>query len=271
MDYNKKISGLINEAKQLSQYKRLPVVLRIFWVYALFGLIIHDLCLIASYYVLSFIYKGLSTPFNIIHDFVNKEKEGTKDLSHAVICLVAMPLLLTYQFVLALFSFAFYILWFLIMYLTYIVTLGGIKWQPYIKEASFDDNLAGMVPAPKKKSVVKFSIFTIIFFYILPVVINVLSVISWLVYLLVLVISAALSVTGVGAVIFVLLILALYIVLIIAIPLKCISAYLYVIMAYIVTYIGIPVFFKMKPASEVEKDEPAIADEPVETAEPVND
>ena len=106
----------------------------------LLPLIIYDLYLIACYFVAAFVLKGLSTPVEVLHSFVKKERNAVRHATEAVLYAVTMPFIFLYNIVLAMFSFYFYILWFLIMVVTYVVTMGGIKWQPFITEAEFDGN-----------------------------------------------------------------------------------------------------------------------------------
>lgn len=265
MDYNKKLFDLLKEARTLVQYKRLPVIFRILLFIPMLPLIIHDALLIAGYLISAFIYQGISTPFNIVHDFVKKEREGVKDLAEAAICLIATPLLLIYQLFLALFSFGFYISWFFIMLYTYIITLGGIKWQPYIKEATFDNNLDGLTPAPSTKAAKTFAL--LLFFapaistivcIIITIIYTLLAIVFAIVISIIYAISAALSSTGVGALIGVPLIMlttcAIYLV---VIPVNIIYYALCYIIASaqpILIFIVNPLIFKLKPQKEDVED-----------------
>ena len=66
-----------------------------------------------------------------------------------------MPFIFLCNIVLALFSFYFYILWFLIMAVTYVITLGGIRWQPFVTEAEYDGEFNyGTAPDKKKANII---------------------------------------------------------------------------------------------------------------------
>ena len=138
MNYTKKMGGLIAETFKLVQYKRLPLVNQILMALCLLPLTVFDAFLVASYYISAFILKGLSTPVDILHAFVKKERGEVRHATEAVLYVVAMPFIFLYNIVLAMFSFYFYILWFLIMAVTYVITLGGIRWQPFVTEAEYD-------------------------------------------------------------------------------------------------------------------------------------
>lgn len=264
MDYNKQLLGLLKEVKAFIQYKRLPVIFRLLLIIPMLPIIIYDAHLIALYFIRAFILKGISIPFNILHDFVKAERDGKTDIVDAAICLVSMPVLVLYQLFLALFSFEFFINWFSIMCCTYIVTLGGVKWQPYVKEATFGDNLEGLVPAPSKKAAKLFSIFV----FFAPILSNIALVITVIAFILFVAAVAIIDMvpfmfitlltsTGIGAIIAIplLLITALvtYALILGAVIVFCLLCLIEISTPSILIFIVNPLIFKLKPA-EVDEE-----------------
>ena len=145
MDYSKTLNNLVRTAFKGIQYKKMPVLCKILMVICMAPVIVTDFVLIAIYHVLNFFYKGLSTPVEILHNFLCNERENVRHGTEAVIYYIAFPFIWFSQICLASMSYLFYILWFFIMTTTYIWTLGGIKWQPFITEATpynIDDYVA---------------------------------------------------------------------------------------------------------------------------------
>ena len=99
--------------------------------------ILADVLLFVFYEFLAFIHKGLSTPIDILHGFVKKEREEVKHLTQAVVYAITLPWIFFNYILLSLVSFLFYFVWFFIMICTYVLTLGGIRWQPFISEATY--------------------------------------------------------------------------------------------------------------------------------------
>ena len=145
-----------------------------------------------------------------------------------------MPGLFIIKALLAAFSFIFYIEWFKIMCTTYIATLGGIRWQPYIGDAIFYEDLNGFKPAPTSKVAIIFTIIHFASFIPIPV-----SIIALPLCYVLTIIGVALSVTGFGAIIGIPLLLLCA--LIALIPSIAIPVYL------IITVVINPIFFKLKP------------------------
>ena len=236
MNYTKKITGLLKEATQFAQYKRLPAFNKYGMAVCLLPLIIYDLYLIACYFVAAFVLKGLSTPVEVLHSFVKKERNAVRHATEAVLYAVTMPFIFLYNIVLAMFSFYFYILWFLIMVVTYVVTMGGIKWQPFITEAEFDGNYNYEVKPgdARAKKLTFIPVVCLIVVIVLAIVSFVLSIAS---PILATVVggNAALAITTIIAVVNAIISVA--------------SALASVVLD-IVTYLIIPIMFGVAPASK---------------------
>ena len=233
MDYKNKLLSLIKEANLVPQYKRLPRFFRFLLVISMLPVICFDFCLIIDYFILAFIHKGLSTPFDILYDFVHKERKDANDLTNAAICLVTMPGLFIFKALLAIFSFVFYIQWFAIMCATYIATLGGIRWQPYILEATFDVDLNNFEPTSTVKGVKTFTIITFLSGLLAIVTTPICGVLDTL--------GATLSATGIGAIIGIPL-------LILSLPISLIGMIAYVVYPFM-TFIINPLIFRLKPVN----------------------
>ena len=132
MDYQKSIQSLLKEAKAGLSYKQLAKPYRIFLIIALFPLILAEYALIISYYVQLFFYNALMSPVTYLESWKDKNKEGIQHATQAVLYFVSTPFIFFLRVVLSLMSFNFFFLWFFLMCFTYLVTLGGIKWQPCI-------------------------------------------------------------------------------------------------------------------------------------------
>lgn len=139
MNYQGKvIRALLSEAREGIQYRRLPTFARIFAFIALLPIIIIDCVLIAEYYALLFIYKAASFPVESLEAWLDGKREGTRHATEAVLYLVAMPWIFFCRVWLSICTLVFFFLWLFIMAATYLVTLGGVRWQPFINEADFD-------------------------------------------------------------------------------------------------------------------------------------
>ncbi len=132
MDYQKSIENLLQEAKAGISYKRLEKPYRTFAKIALFPLCVVEIALIIAYYVQLFFYNALMSPVTYLEEWQNKSKEGIFHATQAVLFFVTTPFIFFLRVMLSMISFGFFFLWFFLMCYTYLVTLGGIQWQPCI-------------------------------------------------------------------------------------------------------------------------------------------
>ena len=132
MDYQKSIEDLLQEAKAGISYKRLEKPYRTFAKIALFPLYIVEIAFIIAYYVQLFFYNALMSPVTYLEEWQNKSKDGIFHATQAVLFFVTTPFIFFLRVMLSLMSFSFFFLWFFLMCYTYLVTLGGIQWQPCI-------------------------------------------------------------------------------------------------------------------------------------------
>ena len=139
MDYTKLLKNLLREATQFKQYKRFPVAITVLMVICMLPIIAIELFLLGMFFVADFIFKGCAAPLTVLHRFVKNERGDVRHATEAVIYAITLPFIFAYNIFMSLASLYFYILWFLIMVFTYLLTLGGIRWQPFIMDAKFDE------------------------------------------------------------------------------------------------------------------------------------
>lgn len=138
MNYQKLIKGLFDEAKEGIQYKNMTVLFRILTVIAMSPVLVVEFCLIAAYYVLNFIFNALVSPVEYLEAWQKGKKDEVQHATQAVVYLVSTPTIFFFRVMLSLASFFYYILWFMLMTCTFILTLAGVRWQPYLTLANFD-------------------------------------------------------------------------------------------------------------------------------------
>ncbi len=139
MHYTTLMKGLLTQMKQGVQYKRMPTAVKVLaiiamapWVatFEIFGFI-YRICL--------FVYKALAAPASHLHQWMKEQKDEIKHATQAVLYAVCLPFIFFLQIVLSLFSIVFYLVWFVYMLNGYILSFGGIKWQPSIADASYEN------------------------------------------------------------------------------------------------------------------------------------
>lgn len=139
MDYTLAIKGLLSEVKQFVQFKGKSLACKILLIIAILPLIICAFSTVATYYILLFFYRGLSSPLEYIHQVVKKEGEDVKHATQFIIYWIAFPLLFLLYFVQAFAALMFYFIWFEIMFFTYLATLGGVRWQPFLMDVKYEE------------------------------------------------------------------------------------------------------------------------------------
>ena len=143
MDYLAKIKGLCNEICQKVHYKEMSKGRRILAYIGMFPFFMLNALLIVNYYVLVFFFNCSSSAADFLLSWVKETKKDLKHATEAVLYFVTMPTIFLMQVFLSLFAPVFYILWFVLMLSSYVSTLGGIRFQPFIATATFEDD--GMV------------------------------------------------------------------------------------------------------------------------------
>lgn len=160
MNYSKLINNLTAEMKKGVQYARLPKLVKIFMIIAVFPLIVGFVATKIFYWVTLFFYKMISSPAEHLHGWIRKQKDEVQHATQAVLYFVCLPSVFGLQLLLSFSALVFFFQWFVLMVLGYLLTLGGIKWQPFITEATFDDEQTQYVCKPKVSTAAIFAYVT---------------------------------------------------------------------------------------------------------------
>ncbi len=163
MDYQKSIEGLLKEAKLGRSYLQMGKGYRNILKIAMFPLYIVEVALLFCYYVQLFFYNALLSPAAYLEEWQETKKDGVKHATQAVIYFVSTPFIFFLRIAISMLSFSFFFLWFTLMCITYLVTVGGIKWQPCINLAEFETERTTKV---KCAAVEKFAV-TLFFGFVL--------------------------------------------------------------------------------------------------------
>lgn len=139
MNYVQLINGLIKEAKRGIQFERFPKAFKVLAIIGLLPIILLSILSIAAFYILLFIYKALSSPIEFLHKIVRSEGEIVKHGTQVVIYLCCFPLIFTLYVLYSIVTVIFYFCWFVVILTTYLATLGGIRWLPFITDAYYDE------------------------------------------------------------------------------------------------------------------------------------
>ena len=144
MDYIKLLNGLKQEflAAGKERYSKMNKILAFLLTLIFIPMRIGFFFSRLIYWFTWFFFRAISAPIDYLQHWVNKQKEGSKDLAQAVIYLVCLPFIFAQQVLLAFNSLSFFFQWFGLMLSAYIMTLGKVRWQPVISDAEFDDEPA---------------------------------------------------------------------------------------------------------------------------------
>ena len=91
-----------------------------------------------GYWFTWFFFKCLATPVDYLQTWLKNQQEGIHPAAQAVLYFCCIPAIFAQQVLLAFNAFAFFFQWFGMMLSAYIMTLGAVRWQPIISEATFD-------------------------------------------------------------------------------------------------------------------------------------
>ena len=175
MDYTKLMKSLTKEMKVGAQYDRLAPLCRVLLIIAMIPLIVAFVLSKFAYSVSLFFYKAISSPAEHLHIWLKSQKDEVHHATQAIMYFVCMPFIFSLQVLLSLNTVYFFFQWFFLMIQGYLLTLGGIKWQPIVTEATFEDDEEYDV-APDETFVALFAIaafasfvFPIVFFWLASV------------------------------------------------------------------------------------------------------
>ena len=161
MDYQKSIKSLLKEAREGLSYQQLDKPYRVFLKIALFPIYIVTVALIMIYYIQLFFYNAMMSPVNYLEAWQEKKKEGIQHATQAVLYFVSTPAIFFFRVLISLMSFNFFFQWFLLMCFTYLATLGGVEWQPYINVAPEKEGAKTVLKASAGE---KFATVALVFF-----------------------------------------------------------------------------------------------------------
>ena len=142
MNYSSSIRSLCKEVARLKSYSRLNPVLRIITLILMLPFIALAASATAVFYVLLFFRNGSQIAVDELEAWLNKRKEGVHCAPESVLYFVTIPFIFFLRVLITLFSGFLYFIWFTIMCGTYVASLGGIRWQPYLNYVSYDEEYA---------------------------------------------------------------------------------------------------------------------------------
>lgn len=140
MNQSKLMTSLIKEALEFIQYSRLPKYVTALLIIALSPIIIATTILVCDFYIMVFILKVFSTPCDYLLNFIKTEGKEVHWLAQAVIYAIGFPLIFIFKIYIAFMTVSLMLSWFIINCLIYTITLGGIRFQPYLLETTFESN-----------------------------------------------------------------------------------------------------------------------------------
>ena len=141
MDYLKLMHGLKKEFFEAGRekYKSMFVLWRFLLTIIFIPMRIGFFFGRLGYWFTWFFFKCFSAPVDHLQSWLKAQKEGLAPATEAILYFICMPTIFAQQVLLALTAFAFFFQWFGLMLSAYIMTLGAVRWQPVISEATFDE------------------------------------------------------------------------------------------------------------------------------------
>ena len=141
MNYGALIKGLFAEARRGIRFEEMNIIGKIMAVFGLLPFIILSAFSAAGFYVTLFFYKALTAPIEFLHKTVREEGQQVKHATQVIVYWIGFPLVFFLYAFVAFLTIGFYFQWFFLMLLIYITTLGGVKWQPFVSEAKYDEEV----------------------------------------------------------------------------------------------------------------------------------
>ena len=130
------ITNTIKEFFEFKQFKRIPVGLAVVAGILLSPFLLSVIFMIPAFYILQFCYKIVAAPADFLLQNLREESDNT--VVKAVVYFVGYPVVFLMKITLSVFSVEFFIMYFFFMLFAWIYGCGGIKFQPFIFEASTD-------------------------------------------------------------------------------------------------------------------------------------
>ena len=138
MDYSSSIRSLFKEIARQKSYSRINPVLRVITIILMLPFVAVAAVAVAVFYVLLFLRNGSQIAVDELEAWLNKRKEGAHCAPESVLYFVTIPTIFLFRVLITLFSGFLYFTWFTIMCGTYVSSLGGVRWQPYLNKVSYD-------------------------------------------------------------------------------------------------------------------------------------
>ena len=130
------ITNTIKEFFAFKQFKRIHVGLAVCAGILMSPFLFAVIAMIPAFYILQFCYKMVSAPADYLLQAIRNEGQSTP--VKAVVYFVGYPTVFLMKIALSVFSVEFFVMYFFFMLFAYIYGFGGIKFQPFIFEASTD-------------------------------------------------------------------------------------------------------------------------------------
>ena len=137
MDFVSHFRGLRQEALSALQYRCLTKGKRVLAFIGLFPFIVMATVLFAHSYVLLFIYEALSSVVEYMELWLKGMKKDVRHASEFVLYLICTPVLFALRLTVAFFPFFFSFLWFFTNCVTFVASLGSVRYQPFMNKADF--------------------------------------------------------------------------------------------------------------------------------------
>ena len=162
MNYQAAVQGLIAEAKRGVRFQGMGSAKKVLLIIGLIPLIVYTFFSVVSYYVLLFFYKGFTAPLEYLHRIVKDESKDVKHATQFAVYWIAFPFVFFLYVMQSFAAFMFYFQWFGLMVCMYLVTLGGVKFQPFLMDVKYDEE-THWVLTPGNTGTTVFTVFLIFF------------------------------------------------------------------------------------------------------------
>ncbi|MBO5286259.1 MAG: hypothetical protein J6B16_05115 [Clostridia bacterium] len=137
MNYSALLKSYVNEVFAFKQYKRLPIGIRIVAIIALLPFILAAGFLLVTYAVYNFFFNIINSGVSYLESWQQNKRDGIKHATEAVLYFVTMPFIFSIHVLLSFFACIAFLIWFFMQCFTFIATLGGVRFQPYINNTDF--------------------------------------------------------------------------------------------------------------------------------------
>ena len=141
MDFGLLMNSLVAEAKQSIQIKRMKKFPRFITRLLLLPFSVAALFTVLGYYITLFFYKAVLSPVEHIEKIIHKERDESGWGPQIVVYVFGFPFVFICNVILSVVTISFYFQWFFAVLWLWFATLHGIKWQPILTEASFDEEI----------------------------------------------------------------------------------------------------------------------------------